>query len=99
MQQKKPDISEQLIQVQIKEIEANMQKANARLQLDNEEMKRKDDLDRDKLDAEILLKAAEIEAKYGTQVETAVIRALVERDREQMKAQSKLVSDMQRVRQ
>ncbi len=99
MQQKKPDISEQLIQVQIKEIEANMQKASARLQLDNEEMKRKDDLDRDKLDAEILLKAAEIEAKYGTQVETAVIRALVERDREQMKAQSKLVSDIARVRQ
>ena len=99
MMQKKPDVSEQLIQVQIKEIEANMQKANARLQLDNEEMKRKDDLDRDKLDAEILLKAAEIEAKYGTQVETAVIRALVERDREQMKAQSKLVSDIARVRQ
>ena len=99
MQQKKPDISEQLIQVQIKEIEANMQKASARLQLDNEEMKRKDDLDRDKLDAEILLKAAEIEAKYGTQVETTVIRALVERDREQMKAQSKLVSDIARVRQ
>ena len=99
MQQKKPDISEQLIQVQIKEIEANMQKANARLQLDNEEMKRKDDLDRDKLDAEIMLKAAEIEAKYGTQVETTVIRALVERDREQMKAQSKLVSDIARVRQ
>ena len=99
MQQKKPDISEQLVQVQIKEIEANMQKASARLQLDNEEMKRKDDLDRDKLDAEILLKAAEIEAKYGTQVETTVIRALVERDREQMKAQSKLVSDIARVRQ
>mgnify|MGYP001412750857 FL=1 len=99
MMQKKPDVSEQLIQVQIKEIEANMQKANARLQLDNEEMKRKDDLDRDKLDAEIMLKAAEIEAKYGTQVETTVIRALVERDREQMKAQSKLVSDIARVRQ
>ena len=74
-------------------------KANSRLQLDAEEMKRKDDLDRDKLDAEIMLKAAEIEAKYGTQVETTVIRALVERDREQMKAQTKLVSDMQRVRQ
>ena len=99
MMQKKPDVSEQLIQVQIKEIEANMQKASARLQLDNEEMKRKDDLDRDKLDAEIMLKAAEIEAKYGTQVETTVIRALVERDREQMKAQSKLVSDIARVRQ
>ncbi len=99
MMQKKPDVQEQLVQVQIEQIKADMQKANSRLQLDAEEMKRKDDLDRDKLDAEIMLKAAEIEAKYGTQVETTVIRALVERDREQMKAQTKLVSDMQRVRQ
>ena len=99
MMQKKPDVSEQLIQVQIEEIKANMQKANAKIQLETEEMKRRDDLDRDKLDAEIMLKAAEIEAKYGTQVETTVIRALVERDREQMKAQSKLVSDIARVRQ
>ena len=99
MMQKKPDVSEQLIQVQIEEIKANMMKANAKIQLETEEMKRRDDLDRDKLDAEIMLKAAEIEAKYGTQVETTVIRALVERDREQMKAQSKLVSDMARVRQ
>ena len=99
MMQKKPDVSEQLIQVQIEEIKANMMKANAKIQLETEEMKRRDDLDRDKLDAEIMLKAAEIEAKYGTQVETTVIRALVERDREQMKAQSKLVSDIARVRQ
>tara|TARA_E500000081_G_scaffold10141_1_gene12221 strand:- start:6144 stop:8354 length:2211 start_codon:yes stop_codon:yes gene_type:complete len=99
MMQKKPDVSEQLIQVQIQEIKANMMKANAKIELETEEMKRRDDLDRDKLDAEIMLKAAEIEAKYGTQVETTVIRALVERDREQMKAQTKLVSDMARVRQ
>ena len=98
-QQQKKTVQDRLIEVQIKEIEANMQKANARLQLDNEEMKRKDDLDRDKLDAEIMLKAAEIEAKYGTQVETTVIRALVERDREQMKTQQRLISDMARVRQ
>ena len=99
MQQKKPDPAEQLIQVQIKEIEANMAKAAARIQLDTEEMKRKDDLERDKLDSDIVLKAAEIEAKYGTQVETTVIRALVERDREQMKTQQRLISEIGRVRQ
>jgi hypothetical protein len=98
-QQKKPDVQEQLIQVQIEQIKADMQKAQARLALDTEEMKRKDDLDRDKLDTEIVLKAAEIEAKYGTQVETTVIRALVERDREQMKTQQRLISDAARVRQ
>ena len=99
MQQKKPDPAEQLIQVQIKEIEANMAKAAARIKLDTEEMKRKDDLERDKLDSDIVLKAAEIEAKYGTQVETTVIRALVERDREQMKTQQRLISEIGRVRQ
>ena len=45
------------------------------------------------------LKAAEIEAKYGTQVETTVIRALVEREREQMKTQQRLISEIGRVRQ
>ena len=95
-QQKKPDAAEQLIQVQIEEIKADMAKSAARLELDKEKMKRSDDLDRDKLDSEILLKAAEIEAKYGSKVETAVIQALVERDREQMKQQQNLISTMNR---
>jgi len=95
-QNKKPDAAEQLIQVQIQEIQADMAKSAARLELDTEKMKRSDDLDRDKLDSEILLKAAEIEAKYGSKVETEVIRALVERDREQMKQQQNLVSPMNR---
>ena len=95
-QQKKPDAAEQLIQVQIEEIKADMAKSAARLELDKEKMKRSDDLDRDKLDSEILLKAAEIEAKYGSKVETEGIRALVERDREQMKMQQNLISTMNR---
>jgi len=95
-QNKKPDAAEQLIQVQIQEIQADMAKSAARLELDKEKMKRSDDLDRDKLDSEILLKAAEIEAKYGSKVETAVIQALVERDREQMKQQQNLISTMNR---
>ena len=95
-QQKKPDAAEQLIQVQIEEIKADMAKSAARLELDKEKMKRSDDLDRDKLDSEILLKAAEIEAKYGSKVETEGIRALVDRDREQMKMQQNLISTMNR---
>ena len=95
-QNKKPTPEEQLMQVQIQEIQADMQKSAARLELDKEKMKRSDDLDRDKLDADILLKAAEIEAKYGSKVETEVIRALVERDREQMKQQQNLISTMNR---
>ena len=48
-------------------------------------MMRKDDRERDKLDADTMLRAAEIEAKYNTQVNTANIQALMQRDREFLK--------------
>jgi hypothetical protein len=48
-------------------------------------MMRKDDLERDKLDADIHLKAAEIQGKHGTSVNIAQIRADVDRDREMIK--------------
>ena len=41
-----------------------------------------DDRMRDKDEAEQILKAAEIAARYGAQVDTAEIRALGDRDRE-----------------
>jgi hypothetical protein len=50
----------------------------------------KDDRERDKLDAEVMLKSAEIEAKYGSQVNTANIQALMQRDREFLKQQGEL---------
>jgi hypothetical protein len=45
-------------------------------------MMRSDDRLRDKDESDILVKIAELEAKYGTQVDLAEIRALQERDRE-----------------
>ncbi|HEY4252315.1 MAG TPA: hypothetical protein VGM87_13975, partial [Roseomonas sp.] len=45
-----------------------------------------DDRERERLDAEIMLRAAEIQAKYGAQVDTAAIRAAVDRDRHAMSA-------------
>jgi hypothetical protein len=45
-------------------------------------MQREDDRRRDKDEADIALKAAEIAARYGAQVDVAGIRANSERDRE-----------------
>jgi hypothetical protein len=42
------------------------------------------------LDAEVILKSAEIEAKYGTQVNTANIEALMQRDRELIRQQAEV---------
>jgi len=79
-----------LAQVQAQSIQADIQKKAAELELQREEMLLKDDRERDKLDAEVMLKSAEIEAKYGSQVNTANIQALMQRDREFLKQQGEL---------
>lgn len=79
-----------LAQVQAQSIQADIQKKAAELELQREDMLLKDDRERDKLDAEVMLKSAEIEAKYGSQVNTANIQALMQRDREFLKQQGEL---------
>ena len=78
----KPDINERLIEVQMAEIQANMKKKQAELELEREKMIREDDRRRDESEANLALKAAEIAARYGAQVNTAEIKANSERDRE-----------------
>lgn len=80
-----PSPEEILAQVQAQAIQADIQKKAAELELQREEMMRKDDRERDKLDADTMLRAAEIEAKYSTQVNTASIQAMMQRDREFLK--------------
>ena len=82
----KPDINEKLIEVQMAEIQANIQKKAAELELEREKMIREDDRRRDESEANIELKAAEIVARYGAQVDTAAIKANSERDREMVKS-------------
>jgi len=60
----------------------------AELALKREEMLRKDDRERDKMEAEIKLQAIELQAKYGVQVDMANIRADMERDREVIRQQA-----------
>jgi len=71
-------------------VQAQMQIEAQKLQLEAEKMRRADDRERDKLDAEISLKAAELQAKYGAQVNVAQIRAAVERDRELIRQQGQI---------
>ena len=77
----KPDINEQLIQVQMADIQAESQRKAADLELQAQKMQMENDRLRDKQETELMLKIAEIEAKYGTQLDVANIRALAERDR------------------
>lgn len=85
-----PTPEEMLSQVQMEAIRADIQKKAAELELQREEMLRKDDRERDKLDADMMIKAAEIEAKYGAQVNTANIEALMQRDREFLRQQGEM---------
>ena len=82
----KPDATEMLAQVQMESIRADIQKKQAELALRREEMVRTDDRLRDKDEVDTLLKVTELEAKYGTQVDVAEIKAQTERERELLRA-------------
>jgi len=90
-QEDKPDINEQLIAVQIQQIQADIQKKAAELQLEREKMIMEDDRKRDELDAELFVKAEEMRAKYGTQLNVEKIRSDLAINREVMRAQSDVI--------
>ena len=95
-QEDKPDINEQLIAVQIQQIQADIQKKAAELQLGREKMMMEDDRKRDELEAELYVKAEEMQAKYGTQLNVEKIRGDMAINREVMKAQADLIKDATR---
>jgi len=90
-QEDKPDINEQLIAVQIQQIQADIQKKAAELQLEREKMIMEDDRKRDELDAELFVKAEEMKAKYGTQLNVEKIRSDLAINREVMRAQADVI--------
>ena len=90
-QDDKPDINEQLIAVQIQQIQADIQKKAAELNLERDKMMMDDDRKRDELDAELFVKAEEMKAKYGTQLNVEKIRSDLAINREVMKAQADVV--------
>jgi hypothetical protein len=92
-QPQEPDINEQLIAVQIQQIQADMQKKAAELQLEREDMLRKDDRERDKMEMDLQIAAAELQAKYGTQINVEQIKRDTAIARETMKAQADMIKE------
>lgn len=62
-----------------------------KLQLEAEKMRREDDRKRDEMDMDFALKQAELQARYGAQINVAQVRAQVDRDREAMRQQGALL--------
>ena len=81
-EQTKPDATEILAQ-------AEAQKAIIDAETDRMKIIMDDDRNRDEAEAQIRLKAAELLAKYGTQVNIAEINAIMERDRETIRQTAK----------
>jgi hypothetical protein len=81
-QNKPPDPNQLLAQVEGEKTKAKFQTDQSQQQLDMAKAKSDDDFRRDQLDADTLLRAAEIQAKYGTQVNIQQIQAALERDRQ-----------------
>lgn len=88
-----PSVEEQLVQVQIQSIQADMQKKAAELELEREKMTMDDDRKRDELEADLYVKAEEMKAKYGTQLNVAKIKSDMTINREVMKAQADVIKD------
>ena len=76
-----PTPEEILAQVQVQQIQAQMQIEAARLQQDREEAHMKDDLARDQLESDMQLKVAELESRYNTSIDTAALKAAMDRER------------------
>ena len=85
----KQDPAELLAMAEIQKAEAETQRVmvqaeKAIIDAENDRLKiiMDDDFKRDESEADVRLKAAELNAKYGAQVNVAEINALMERDRE-----------------
>ena len=85
----KPDPAEILAQAEAMKAQNLGQKAIIDAETDRMKIIMEDDRDRDIKEAEIRLKAAELAAKYGSQVNIAEINAIMERDRENIRQNAK----------
>ena len=90
-----PDPNAALVEVQKETIQADIQKKQAELALEREKMVREDDRRRDKDEADIILKAAEISARFGAQVDVAEIKANSDRDREGLRQLASMTTNGQ----
>jgi len=81
-QQPQPTAQDMLAQAEMEKAKVSAQKAMIDSETDRMKIIMDDDRNRDEAEANIRLKAAELNAKYGAQINVAEINALMERDRE-----------------
>lgn len=82
-----PDPNMMLVQIEAQKVQAKAQVDAAKLQADAVEAQMQDQREREKMHLDAMVRVAEIEAKYGTQVNVAQIEAMIARDQELSKAQ------------
>lgn len=81
-QQPQSDPTQLLAQVEADKVKKDIEIADKKMGVEVATQKAADDLERDKLDVDIIFRAKEMEAKYGRPVDTAEIFALVQRNRD-----------------
>lgn len=85
-QQPQPDPQQQaaqmLAQVEAQKVQKDIEIAQMKAQLEVASQKASDDLERDRLDADIWLRAQEMQLKYGTQLQVEQLYAMIQRDRD-----------------
>jgi hypothetical protein len=91
-QEQKPDAAALLAQAEAQKAQVQAQKAIIDAETDRMKIIMDDDRQRDIEEAQIRLKAAELMAKYGAQVNIAEINAIMERDRETIRQTAKAQS-------
>ena len=86
-----PTPEEQYIQIQGQKMQNDSQNDMGKLELEREKMIRLDDREKDRIESQAQLSLMEMEAKYNTQMDGAKVKAIMERDREQMKQNTQLL--------
>jgi hypothetical protein len=80
-----PTPEQMLAEVQAQSIQADIQKKGAELELERERMQRTDDRERDRLEIDRFIRLRDLELKYQTRIDEAMLDAEVQRDREAMR--------------
>jgi len=88
-EQQKPDAAEMLAQAEAMKAQVSAQKAMIDAETDRMKIIMDDDRQRDIEEAQLRVKALELQAKYGAQINIAEINAVMERDREGIRQNAK----------
>ena len=70
--------------------QVSAQKAIIDAETDRLKLIMEDDRRRDEIEADMMLKSAELQAKYGAQINVAELKSLMERDREVLRQAAKI---------